>query len=119
MNKYILNLAAIMAMTLGLQQIVTISIMPQYQLAVLPLIPIFFTVFGIILMKLIYNNPNPSVSALLGAKLLKVLLSLIIILAYVLLVKINNLAFLISYLIYFLVYLVFETWMLSAINKKK
>lgn len=118
MNKYILNLAAIMLLILGLQEIITITLIPQYQFQLLPIIPIFFTVLGAILIKLIYSKPNPAVSALLGAKMLKIILSLIIILAYVLLIKTNNLAFLISYLIYFMAYLVYETWMLSAINKK-
>jgi hypothetical protein len=119
MNSYILKLASLMVLILGLEKIILIAALPQHNFAALPAIPVFFILFGAIMIKLVYSKPNPSVAVLLGAKMLKIMLSLVIILAYVLLIKENNLAFLISYMIYFLAYLVYETWMLSVINKKK
>lgn len=117
--KNIINLTILMVLLLGLQEVLTITIMPKYHFDLLPAIPVFFIILGIILIKLIYSKPNPAVYALLGAKMLKIILSLIFILAYVFIVKENNLAFLVSYLIYFMAYLIFETSMLSALNKKK
>lgn len=118
-NRYIVILAALMLAILGIEEIVLIGFMPTQNFALLPAIPVYFTIFGAVAINLVYTKQNPSVSSILGTKMLKILLSLVFILAYVFLVKTNAVAFLSSYLIYFLAYLLFETWMLSSINKKK
>ena len=93
--------------------------MPQQNFTLLPAIPIFFTVFGIAAIKLVYEKQNSSVAAFMGVKMAKILLSLMFILIYVFLIKENSVSFLVSYLVYFLSFLIFETWMVSSINKKK
>ncbi len=86
--------------------------------ALMPAIPLFFTIYGLVAIKIMKAKPNSSVTVLLAVKMLKILLSLGVILVYIIMEGENSTAFLLSYLAYFVIYLVFETWMLSTINKK-
>ncbi len=117
MTKYIVTLVASMGIIFGIELSLSLTVFPNIYFQLMPAIPIFFAAFGVIVIKLIYSKAKPSVSAIMMGKMLKILLSLIFILAYIILIKENNTAFLLSFLGYFLVYLVFETWMLSSMNK--
>lgn len=119
MNRFILILFALMLALLGVEELVLNIYFEGCNFVLLPAIPAFFFAFGVAALKLVYARKQPSIAALMGVKMVKILLSLMLILAYVFLVKTNAVAFLVSYLIYFLAYLIFETWMLSVMNKKK
>lgn len=117
MTKYIVTLVASMGILFGIEISLALTVFPDIYFQLLPIIPIFFAAFGTIVIKFIYSKSKPSVTAILMGKMLKILLSLILILAYIVLIKENNTAFLFSFLGYFLIYLTFETWMLSSMNK--
>lgn len=118
MSKYIVILTALMLVLFGLEQAVLSLWLPAYRFDLLPVVPAFFVVFGVLAIRFVYAKKQPGVSALMGLKVLKILLSMIIILVYVLLIKDNAVAFLASYLIFFSAYLCFETWLLTTLNKK-
>jgi hypothetical protein len=98
------------------EKVVLLFALPQYDFVLLPLIPLFFILFGVGSIKLVYEKKDYKVSSLMAAKMLKLIFSLVIIFGYIFIIKENSQAFLISYIIYFLCYLGFETWMLQ--NKK-
>jgi hypothetical protein len=108
-----------MVALLGVEELIMQTYFSEQNFALLPAIPVFFIAFGIIAIKLVYSRKDASVAALMAIKMVKILISLMFILAYVFLVKTNAVSFLVSYLIYFLAFLIFETWMLSIMNKKK
>ncbi len=95
------------------EKAVLLFALPQYDFILLPLIPLFFILFGIGAIKLVYEKKDYKVSSLMGVKMMKLILSLVIIFGYIFIVKDNPQAFLASYMIYFIVYLAFETWMLQ------
>ncbi len=96
-----------------IEKAVLLLALPQYDFALLPLIPLFFVLFGVAVIKLVYAKKEYKVSSLMSVKMVKLMLSLIIIFGYIFIVKNNSQAFLVSYLLYFIAYLGFETWMLQ------
>ena len=118
MKRYILLLMLLMGASFIIQRLIIVSLLPTSDFALMPIIPLFFVILGIVTIKIVYSKPKASVIILLVVKSIKILLSLAFILLYVIFNKENTTAFLISLLVYFIIYLLFETWMLSAINKK-
>jgi uncharacterized membrane protein HdeD (DUF308 family) len=55
----------------------------------------------------------------MGIKVARLLLSLVVVMVYVLFVKTNAIVFVVTFGVFFLAYVVFETWMLLRWNKKK
>lgn len=117
--KYFAYLIAWMAVLLGIEYFVLEYAFPQEMFSLLPCIPLFFALIGFLSIRFVYLKPSPSVAMMMGLKTLKILVSLILILIYILVIKDHNISFLFSFLYYFLAYLIFETWMIFAINKKK
>jgi hypothetical protein len=116
--KYIGYLTALMAIVFGIEFSILKSCFPEYYFPLLVAIPLFFILFGSLAIHYVYLKPSPSINLLMGTKVLKMLISLALILLYVCFVKENSVCFLFSYLLYFLVYLVFETALLKKFNKK-
>ena len=117
--KYIGYLIALMSVLFGTEFFLLKCFRPEYYFPLLATIPLFFTLFGYFAIRFVYLKPRSSIAVVMGVKMLKILISLILILLYVSLIKENSVAFLFSYLLYFFAYLAFETWMLYSINKKK
>lgn len=116
--KYIGYLTALMAFVYGAEFSIIKSCFPEYYFPLLVTIPLFFIIFGSLALHFVYLKPSPSILILMGVKVVKILISLILILLYVFLIKENAVSFLISFLLYFLVYLIFETILLNKFNKK-
>lgn len=85
----------------------------------LPAIPILFVVMGLFAIHKIYFRGGNNVSWLMGLKAFRILVSLILILLYAFVVKDNAISFLISYLVYYMTYLGFETYLLMQVNNKE
>lgn len=117
--KYFGYLVVLMAFLFGTEYFVMKYAFPEYLFPYLIAIPLFFILVGYLSIRFVYTKPAVSITMWMGVKTLKILISLIIILLYIILVKEQSISFLFSYLYYFLTYLVFETWMMYAINKKK
>jgi len=117
--KYFGYLVALMAVLFGAEYFVLKYTFPEYLFPLIISIPLLFILIGFFSIRFVYTKPNVSVTKLLGVKTLKFLISLIVILVYVILIKEQSVSFLFSFLYYFLTYLVFETWIVYAINKKQ
>ncbi len=85
----------------------------------LPVIPAFFLMLGSITMSLLKNVSGNGVNLIMGIKVARLLLSLVVVMVYVLFVKTNAIVFVVTFGVFFLAYIVFETWMLLRWNKKK
>lgn len=116
--KYIGYLTALMAIVFGSEFSILKLCFPEYYFPLLVAIPLFFILFGSLVLHFVYLKPSPSIIILMGAKVVKILISLVLIILYVFLIKENSVSFLISFLLYFLVYLIFETILLNKFNKK-
>jgi len=117
--KYFGYLVALMAFLFGTEYFVMRYAFPEYLFPLLTAIPLYFILIGFLSIRFVYTKPSVSITKLMGVKTLKILVSMIVILLYVVLIKEQSVSFLFSFLYYFLTYLVFETWMMYAINKKK
>lgn len=117
--KYFGYLVALMAFLFGTEYFVMRYAFPEYLFPLLIAIPLFFVLIGFLSIRFVYTKPSASITMLMALKTVKILISLIIILLYVVLIKEQTVSFLFSFLFYFLTYLAFETWMMYAINKKK
>ena len=117
--KYFGYLVALMAFLFGTEYFFMKYAFPEYMFPLLTAIPLYFLLIGFLSIRFVYTKPSVSITKLMGLKTLKILVSMIVILLYVVLIKEQSVSFLFSFLYYFLTYLVFETWMMYAINKKK
>jgi hypothetical protein len=117
--KYLGILTALMAVICGLEYAALSLWWPNHILPLLWVIPVLFLAFAYIAMRLAYLRPSISIGLLMGVKSSKIILSLFLVLLYALLIKVESVLFLISYAVYFLTYLIFETWMLYSENKQK
>ncbi|MDD4921208.1 MAG: hypothetical protein PHS30_01885 [Bacteroidales bacterium] len=117
--KYFGYLVALMAFLFGTEYFVMKYLCPEYLFPLLTAIPLFFLLIGFLSIRFVYTKPSVSITMLMGVKTLKILISMVIILLYVVLIKEQSVSFLFSFLYYFITYLAFETWMMYAINKKK
>jgi len=117
--KYIGYLIALMSLVFGTEYFIMKCYYPEYLFPLMVAIPLFFILFGSFAIHFVYLKPTPSIMIMMGVKMSKVLISMMLILLYVLLIKDNPVSFLFSYLLYFTTYLAFETVMLFSINKKK
>jgi len=117
--KYSGILTALMAVVFGAEYAVLHCCLPEQLFPLMVVIPFFFVVFGWLALRFAYLKPSVSIGLLMGIKSSKIILSIILILLYVLLVKDHSVSFLVSFSLYFLTYLIFETWMLYSVNKKK
>jgi len=117
--KYFGYLVALMTVLFGAEYVFLEYTNPEYLFPLLVAIPLLFVLIGYVSIRFVYTKPNVSVTMLLGVKAAKFLISLMVILLYVFFIKENSVSFLFSFLYYFLTYLVFETLMMYAINKKQ
>jgi hypothetical protein len=117
--KYFGYLVALMIFLFGTEYFVMKYACPEYLFPLLITIPLFFILIGFLSIRFIYSKPSIPIMLMMGVKTLKILVSLIVILLYVVLIKEQSVSFLFSFLYYFISYLAFETWMMYMINKKK
>lgn len=119
MKQFVVSLIVLMSALYVITKLFFVLVIPEKDFVLLPLIPIFFTVYGLLALKYVYIKKDISVSLLLTVKMMKTLLSLVFIVIYLLFKGSNPVAFLISYLVFFVSYLVTETIVLTIINKKR
>lgn len=116
--RYLLVLVALMGAVFGLEKLFFFHY-PQYDFDLLSLIPAFFIFLGSVAYQLGSKPIGNGVAVIMGLKALRMLLSILFIFCYVFFIETNAISFVMSYFVFFIVYLSFETWMFSQINKKK
>lgn len=97
--------------------------LPEHYFKWFPYIPIFFYVMGI---ASIYafdscrsHAPNKTGLLYMALKVVKLILSVVLLLVYCIIVKEHEKDFILSFVAYYLSYLIFETWFFFSYEKKK
>lgn len=97
--------------------------LPEYYFEGYPFIPIYFYILGLLSMYIVdaYKRFTPQKVLLLymAMKVMKMILSLVLILIYCLIVDEQIKAFLLTFVSFYLVYLIVETWFFFAMNWKR
>jgi len=119
MKRFSTSLIVLMFSLYLIIKLFFVLVMPGKDFLLLPAIPIFFITFGLLALKFAYAKKDISPMILLSAKMIKTLLSIFIMMIYIVVKGEESIPFLISYSLFFVTYLVYETIVLTIINKKK
>lgn len=118
-TNYTLLIVLFMWMIFGMFAVVALNFFKAAFTPWLLAAPVFFTLFALFTFKKVVLNPKVKVSALMASKTLRLLLSMVVILLYILLVKVNSIVFVITFGVYFILYLIVETLIMVRMNRKK
>lgn len=115
-HKYVLYLTLIALLWEIITGYLIQTIYPQHYLQFYPLVPIYFYLLNIISYLMIDSFKEKSTSsamAFLGSKILKLFLSVVILLIYILVVKTQVVEFIIVFILNYLFFLVLDTLLLT------
>ena len=120
-NKFILILTAVILITdFGLTYL-TEDVMPQFKVSAFTLIPVFFYIIGLTLIYVLTGiNPAESkklVNKYMLLRVIKVLTSLAFLLIFWLINKAEIKNFALLFIVFYMIYLIFETWMYLQVEK--
>jgi L-asparagine transporter-like permease len=120
-NKFILILTAVILITgFGLKYL-TEDVMPQFKVSAFTLIPVFFYIIGLALIYVLTGiNPAESkklVNKYMLLRVIKVLTSLVFLLIFWLINKAEIKNFALLFIVFYMIYLIFETWMYLQVEK--
>lgn len=120
-NKFILILTAVILITgFGLKYL-TEYVMPQFKVSAFTLIPVFFYIIGLTLIYVLTGiNPAESkklVNKYMLLRVIKVLTSLAFLLIFWLINKAEIKNFALLFIVFYMIYLIFETWMYLQVEK--
>jgi hypothetical protein len=118
-TNYTLLIVLFLWMVFGMFAVVVLNFFAAIFTPWLLAAPVFFTLFALFTVKRVVLNPKVKVSALMASKTLRLLGSMVVILLYILLVKVNSVAFVVTFGVYFILYLIIETLIMIRINRKK
>lgn len=119
------TLFAIISATLG--AIILHFALPGHYFGGYPFIPVYFYLFGLFSIYMFdacrRHAPQRMLLLYLAMKMIKMILSLILVLIYCLAVREEAKAFLLTFISFYLIYLIFETWFFFSFemnrNQKK
>ena len=120
-NKFILILTAVILITgFGLKYL-TEYVMHQFKVSAFTLIPVFFYIIGLTLIYVLTGiNPAESkklVNKYMLLRVIKVLTSLAFLLIFWLINKAEIKNFALLFIVFYMIYLIFETWMYLQVEK--
>lgn len=97
------------------------ALLTQYYFVFYPFVPLFFFIIGVLTISIFVSvdktNPGKLVNVYMLIKMIKMLLSAIFALVYIIGIKDNNLSFGVVFAIYYLIYLGLETYFYSRMEK--
>ena len=121
-SKFILILTAVILITgFGLKYLIT-EALPQYSFSAFTSIPVFFFLLGLALIYILTGinstDGKKLVNKYMLMRVIKVLSSLAFLLVYWLINKreIKNLA--VAFIVFYMIFLIFETWVYLQVEKK-
>lgn len=89
-------------------------VLPQHSFAGYPLIPVYFFLFGLLEISIFdvcrKNAPQKLLMLYMGMKSMKMLISVIFLAVYCLAVREEAIVFLMTFVVYYIIYLIYETW---------
>lgn len=109
----------------GLGAIILHIALPGHYFGGYPFIPIYFYLFGLFSIYMFdacrRHAPQKMLLLYLAMKMMKMILSMMLLLVYCLAVREEAKAFLLTFISFYLVYLIFETWFFFSfeVNRKK
>ena len=124
-RKYLLYLTLITLLLSGVGGVTYFSLVPEHYFGGYPLIPVFFYIFGVFNIYMFDAcrrfAPEKMLLLHLAMKVLKMILSVIVLVIYCMVVREEAVAFLLTFIVNYLIYLVFETSFFAGyeLNKKR
>ena len=121
-HKYVLYMTLIAMLWCVLSNYFIQLCCPQHYLSIYPSIPIYFYLLSMgcyLLIDSFKNKSRSHVMIFLGSKLLKILLSVVVLLIYVFFVKVQVIDFLIVFLANYLFFLIIDTILMSMYKPNK
>lgn len=128
-RNYLWQTALLTILVGGVGGFVYFNIFPHHYFGGYPIIPIFFFLFGVFTISMTEmcrkHSPNRMLQVYLLMKVMRMLLSIIVMAAYCVVVREEALAFLVSFIINYLIYLIYDSWffftfeMNQKLKKKK
>lgn len=109
----------------GLGAVILHVALPGHYFGGYPFIPIYFYLFGLFNIYMFdacrRHAPQKMLLLYLAMKMMKMILSMMLLLVYCLAVREEAKAFLLTFISFYLVYLIFETWFFFSfeVNRKK
>ena len=121
-SKFILILTAVILITgFGLKYVIT-EALPQYSFSAFTSIPVFFFLLGLGLIYTLTGINNTDGKKLVNKymlmRVIKVLSSLAFLLVYWLINKREIKNFAVAFIVFYMIFLIFETWVYLQVEKK-
>lgn len=92
---------------------------PEYKVPGLIVIPLVFVLLGSVSIAMLKNEKGRGVNVIMGIKAVRFMMSMFVIGIYALACREHILEFVVAYGVFYLSNIVFETWMLLSLNRKK
>lgn len=124
-RKYLLYLTILTLLLSGVGGVTYFSLVPEHYFGGYPLIPIYFYIFGVFNIYMFDAcrrfAPDKILLLHLAMKVLKMILSVIVLVVYCMVVREEAVAFMLTFIVYYLLYLIFETSFFAGyeLNKKR
>ena len=118
MKRYNVILTALMLTMMMVSVLLFEGKLKEYAFRFMVVIPIYFIILGSVTVGILQAVKGNGINMILGIKVLELVLSMILILAYIFIVKTNAVSFVVTFAIHFLVYIVYETYLMLDWNRK-
>lgn len=119
MNKYSVILVLLEMLLYVAGKVILGVYMPEYKVPGLIVIPLVFVLLGSVSIAILKNGTGKGVNVIMGIKALRFMVSMFVIGIYALACREHILEFVVTYGVFYLSNIVFETWMLLSLNRKK
>lgn len=121
-KKAIIGLTVVTAVLSGAGAILLPAIVPEYTWEWYPYIPIFFYLFSLFYISIFKFShrvpPSMGIIVLLGAKMIKMLVSVAIMAVYAFAIKTERLLFIGTYMVFYFIFLILETYFFFRYEKR-
>ncbi|WP_321331212.1 hypothetical protein [uncultured Bacteroides sp.] len=124
-KNFFISLGLVTILTSLVFAFVFLFLLPEHYFDWCPFIPAYFVTLGVISIYVFditrRRAPKILIQVYLTVKTVKFLLSIVVLLIYGMVVKIDIVEFLLTFMVFYLIYLIFETWFffLYELNRKR
>ena len=113
-RKYLLYLTILTLLLSGVGGVTYFSLVPEHYFGGYPFIPVYFFLFGLFEISMFdacrKHAPQKMLLLYMAMKVMKMLLSVILLVVYCFAVREEAKLFLLTFILYYIVYLIYETW---------
>ncbi len=119
MNRYSVILVLLELLLYVAAKVTLSEYLQGYEIPGLIIIPLVFTLLGSVTISMLIKRGSQGVQFILGVKAVRFMLSMFVIGIYALACREHVLEFVVAYGAFYLTSILFESWMLLDMNKKK